>query len=155
MRSMNRPTLALALALVACRSTSTEVSPGATTAPTALTIPSAASSAALPSTATAVATVGAPPTTPPPVAAAEDACVTAADCAWGEIGGEIRSSKDCQCLFGCPSLPLSKQTVERRNADHMRLCKPGFNGEGRRCPIDDCAMPGPLACVAGHCTGKR
>ena len=84
-------------------------------------------------------------------AGAYDACVTATDCAWGEIGHEILSSSDCVCLFGCPSIPLSKTTVERRMMQYDALCTPGKDGMGNPCPVDDCAGPGPIACNNGHC----
>src|SRR5262245_44200523 len=48
-----------------------------------------------------------------------DACMVADDCAWGEIDREILSPADCPCLFGCPYIPLSKTTVERRKAQYQ------------------------------------
>lgn len=80
-----------------------------------------------------------------------DACMVPADCAWGEIDHEILSPADCPCLFGCPHIPLSTTTVARRNAQYQQLCKPGVDGQGNPCPVDDCATPGALACQAGKC----
>lgn len=80
-----------------------------------------------------------------------DACATDADCAWGEIDHEIITSSDCICLFGCPYIPLSKATVERRQMQYQTLCTPGQDGQGNPCPIDDCAGPPQIQCQAGHC----
>ncbi len=94
---------------------------------------------------------------PPPTAStgADDACHADADCTWGEISHEINEPKDCMCLLGCPSLPQNKTTESRRSAAHMRLCKPGIDGQGNHCPIDDCARPPPIYCVSGKCTGHK
>src|SRR5262249_8455361 len=48
-----------------------------------------------------------------------DFCMLADDCDWGEIDREILPPADCPCLFGCPYLPLSKTTVERRKAQYQ------------------------------------
>lgn len=86
-----------------------------------------------------------------PPAEPVDECTVAADCEWGEIDHEISSSCDCICLFGCPSLPLSKSTVERRNTQFHAVCTAGTDGSGRPCPVDDCVAPPPIACVNGRC----
>jgi hypothetical protein len=80
-----------------------------------------------------------------------DTCSVAGDCGWGEIDHEILSPSDCICLFGCPYIPLSKVTVDRRTAQYNMFCTPGKDGQGNPCPVDDCAGPGPIACKAGHC----
>ena len=80
-----------------------------------------------------------------------DTCTAASDCAWGEIDHEILSPSDCPCILGCPYLPLSKTTVERRNAQYMALCKPNVDGHGNPCPVDDCVTPPALACSGGKC----
>jgi len=80
-----------------------------------------------------------------------DACVTASDCGFGEIDHEILTPVDCPCLFGCPFIPLSQITVDRRNTQYKQLCTPGVDGQGNGCGIDDCAGPGPAACLNGHC----
>lgn len=80
-----------------------------------------------------------------------NACTVVSDCAWGEIEHEILSHKDCVCLYGCPYIPLSKETVERRAAQHAELCKSREDGNGDPCGIDDCAEPGALACNQGVC----
>ena len=80
-----------------------------------------------------------------------DACTVAEDCAWGEINHEIRTTCDCICLFGCPGTPLSKSTLERRNAQYDARCTRGKDGAGQACPVDDCAAPPPIACVNGRC----
>src|SRR5262245_33857876 len=54
----------------------------------------------------------------PPDAGPERACMMDMDCAWGEIDHEILRREDCVCLFGCPTLPLSRATVDRRNAQY-------------------------------------
>jgi hypothetical protein len=79
-------------------------------------------------------------------------CVTAADCAWGEIPHEILQPSDCICLFGCPYLPLSKTTVERRLKQHQALCDPSRDGKGQPCPVDDCITPPAIDCRAGVCS---
>ena len=80
-----------------------------------------------------------------------DTCAAPTDCAWGEIDHEISSSSDCVCLFGCPHLPLSKATVDRRTAQYNAVCTPGTDGKGNPCPVDDCAAPPKLDCQAGKC----
>jgi len=55
------------------------------------------------------------------------------------------------CLFGCPSIPMDKATLERRRQQYQAHCTPQQDGNGRQCPIDDCAAPPPIACVDGHC----
>jgi hypothetical protein len=85
-------------------------------------------------------------------------CTVDSDCAWGEIEHEIRSKKDCVCLYGCPYIPLSKQTVERRAAQHAQFCSARVDGNGDPCGIDDCSEPGALVCNQGVCeaaTGRR
>ena len=77
--------------------------------------------------------------------------LTESECAWGEIDHEILTRKDCTCLYGCPYIPLSKETVERRAQQHAALCNPREDGDGKLCGVDDCATPGALACNAGAC----
>lgn len=96
-----------------------------------------------------------PPLTSPPVAPPHDACSVDADCGFGEIDHEIAGSADCPCIYGCPYLPLSKATIERRQAQYDRACDPGEDGSGEPCGIDDCAAAPPPACVAGKCTAAR
>lgn len=86
-----------------------------------------------------------------PVPGPYDSCEVASDCAWGEIDHEILKPSDCVCLLGCPHIPLSKSTVERRASQHQQLCDPHRDGQGDPCPIDDCAQMPPLACSAGTC----
>ena len=81
-----------------------------------------------------------------------DACTTATDCGWTEIDHEIVTAADCPCLYGCPYIPLAKESVDRRAAQYQALCTPGVDGHGTACGIDDCALPGMLACQTGHCT---
>jgi len=81
----------------------------------------------------------------------DNACVVPADCAWGEIDHEILARTDCICIFGCPSLPQSRATVERRQRQHLALCDPTRDGMGNPCPIDDCIGPPPLDCVGNVC----
>jgi hypothetical protein len=76
----------------------------------------------------------------------ESQCNTSEDCAWGEINHEILTAKDCVCLLGCPYLPLSKTTVDRRAAQYKALCTPNQDGNGNPCPVDDCAGPPAIAC---------
>ncbi len=90
-------------------------------------------------------------TSTPSASGPYDTCKAASDCAWGEIDKEILSSSDCMCLLGCPHYALSVETVNRRNAQHTKLCSPHKDGNGRSCPVDDCAPPPKLACVAGRC----
>jgi hypothetical protein len=80
-----------------------------------------------------------------------DSCRVDTDCAWGEIDHEIETAKDCACLYGCPYLPLSKTTAERRMAKHDALCDPRHAGDGSPCGIDDCANPGRIVCNQGKC----
>jgi hypothetical protein len=82
---------------------------------------------------------------------AYDVCATAADCAWGEIEHEILQASDCVCLYGCPYIPLSKETVDRRNMQYQALCTPGQDGNGNPCGVDDCAVPPPIQCMSGKC----
>lgn len=80
-----------------------------------------------------------------------DKCTVAADCAWGEIDHEIAERKDCICLYGCPWLALSHETVTRRIAQHEKYCDASKDGNGNPCGIDDCAPRGALACEAMTC----
>lgn len=80
-----------------------------------------------------------------------NSCAAETDCAWGEIDHEILTRKDCTCLYGCPYIPLSKETVARRKQQHAALCNPREDGNGDPCGIDDCATPGALVCNAGAC----
>jgi hypothetical protein len=84
--------------------------------------------------------------------AGERSCAVAADCAWGEIAKEILVATDCPCLFGCPSLVQNRATLDRRAAQYKALCRPGMNGQGQACPIDDCVQPPALSCTDGLCT---
>jgi hypothetical protein len=84
-------------------------------------------------------------------AGSDSSCKLSSDCAWGEIGHEIAKRTDCMCLFGCPGLIQNATTVARRRAQYTAICDPAVDGQGRPCPIDDCMMPPPLACVAGQC----
>lgn len=84
-----------------------------------------------------------------------DTCTAPTDCAWGEIGHEILSSSDCQCLFGCPHIPLSKTTFDRREMQYKSLCTPGKDGKGNQCPIDDCALPPQIDCKDGKCVAGQ
>jgi hypothetical protein len=59
------------------------------------------------------------------------------------------------CLLGCPYLAQNKSVAARRASQYDASCKPGMDGKGHGCPIDDCARPPPIYCVAGKCTGKR
>jgi hypothetical protein len=87
----------------------------------------------------------------PQVGAPYSTCAVDSDCAWGEIDHEVAGPKDCVCLYGCPYIPLSKQTVERRAAQHAQRCNPQKDGSGQPCGIDDCALPPALSCQAGVC----
>ena len=78
-------------------------------------------------------------------------CETAADCAYGEIDHEILKKSDCICRFGCPYLPLSKTTIERRNASYTKLCDPAKDGQGKPCPIDDCVPLEAILCEDNTC----
>jgi hypothetical protein len=80
-----------------------------------------------------------------------NACKVDSDCAWGEIEHEIRSRKDCVCLYGCPYIPLSKQTAQRRAARYAEFCSSREDGNGDPCGIDDCAQPGAVVCNQGAC----
>jgi hypothetical protein len=84
-------------------------------------------------------------------AGGDSSCKVFSDCAWGEIGHEIIKRTDCMCLFGCPGLIQNVTTVARRRAQYTAICDPAVDGQGRPCPIDDCMMPPPLACVGGQC----
>lgn len=88
---------------------------------------------------------------PPFDAGAEDYCTMPSDCAWGEIDHEILAPTDCICLFGCPSLPQSVATRDRRAAQYADKCTPGVDGMGNPCPVDDCITPPPLTCTSNHC----
>ncbi|MFO0742517.1 MAG: hypothetical protein U0270_41975 [Labilithrix sp.] len=79
------------------------------------------------------------------------ACKVKSDCAWGEIDREILTAADCKCLMGCPHIPFNKATIERRRGQYDRLCDPRKNGKGDPCPVDDCAPPDEIDCVAGTC----
>lgn len=81
----------------------------------------------------------------------DNACTMASDCAWGEIDHEITQRSDCICLFGCPSIPQNRATVERRQAQYRMHCDPRVDGMGDPCPVDDCIAPPPLSCTAGAC----
>jgi hypothetical protein len=59
------------------------------------------------------------------------------------------------CLLGCPGLAQNKAVKERREGQYAKLCKPGMDGHGNGCPIDDCARPPPQKCVSGHCKANR
>jgi hypothetical protein len=80
-----------------------------------------------------------------------DTCATAADCTWGEIDKEILKTQDCMCLYGCPFLPQTNATAQRRQQQYTALCNPNKDGTGQTCGIDDCALPGAIACLAGAC----
>jgi hypothetical protein len=84
-----------------------------------------------------------------------NSCQVDADCGWGEIEHEILKPEDCVCLYGCPYIPLSKETVERRAAQHKQLCKPRYDGNGELCGIDDCAEPPTAVCNAGACQAAK
>jgi hypothetical protein len=90
---------------------------------------------------------------PPPVQAGPfDACTVDADCGFGEIQIEIGDDDDCPCLYGCPFLPLTKATIERRQSQYEAVCDPREDGNGETCGIDDCTPAPTPACVAGKCT---
>jgi len=55
------------------------------------------------------------------------------------------------CLFGCPYIPLSKTTVDRRAAQYKALCTPGKDGKGNPCPVDDCAPLKDITCTNNKC----
>jgi hypothetical protein len=80
-----------------------------------------------------------------------DTCASTDDCAWGEIDREILKASDCMCLYGCPYLPQTKQTAARRLQQYGALCNPNKDGSGMSCGVDDCALPGAIACVSGTC----
>jgi hypothetical protein len=80
-----------------------------------------------------------------------DTCATNDECAWGEISKEILSAGDCPCLYGCPYLPQTKVTATRRGEQFKALCNPRMSGNGNQCGIDDCALPGAIACLDGAC----
>jgi hypothetical protein len=79
------------------------------------------------------------------------ACAVAEDCTRTEIDHEILSRADCICLLGCPFHIVNVTTANRRTAQHQALCTPGQNAQGQPCPIDDCALPPPLACTDQMC----
>jgi hypothetical protein len=79
------------------------------------------------------------------------ACSVQSDCAWGDIDREILSATDCPCRYGCPFVPLSRSTLDRRNAQYSALCSPMYDGQGHPCGIDDCISPPVLLCVQGEC----
>lgn len=81
-------------------------------------------------------------------------CLTDRDCDWGEINRDIESSSDCMCLFGCPHIPMNVSTVKRRGELYRAHCRDGFNGNGARCPVDDCAPPPPIVCRDNVCQAK-
>jgi hypothetical protein len=83
-----------------------------------------------------------------------NSCNVPEDCAWGEIDREILAPTDCICLFGCPTLALNTETVERRQAQYSEHCTPGRDGEGNPCPVDDCLPPPALRCVDNICTAS-
>ncbi len=78
-------------------------------------------------------------------------CVEATDCGWGEIDHEILSAKDCPCLLGCPGHSLNRETIERRQEQYDALCDWQYDGNGERCPIDDCITPPTPTCVNQTC----
>lgn len=80
-------------------------------------------------------------------------CIVLDDCTWGEIEREILSPVDCPCLYGCPFAAMNRATAARRNAQYTALCDPRRDGMGNPCGIDDCAMPPPIACIGGTCSG--
>lgn len=90
----------------------------------------------------------------PPVSGPYDACKTAADCGWGEINAEITKAEDCICLMGCAFLPLSKDTIARRQAQYDALCTPNKDGKGNPCPVDDCVGPPPIDCIDNRCVAN-
>lgn len=92
---------------------------------------------------------------PAPSGGPDDACRVDSDCTWGEIPHDILQATDCMCLLGCPGLAQSTSTASRRQAQYGALCKPGMDGRGHGCPIDDCAPPPPIRCVANKCAAKR
>lgn len=81
------------------------------------------------------------------------ACSSTADCIWGEIDREIVTARDCPCLYGCPGVALNRTTNTRRTAAYTTLCDPRRDGMGNPCGIDDCAMPPPIMCTGGVCSG--
>jgi hypothetical protein len=82
---------------------------------------------------------------------ATQACTRAADCTWTEIDVEIRSTRDCMCLFGCPSIVVNQATATRRQQQFEAFCSYGEDGQGNPCPIDECVIPPALECRAGQC----
>jgi hypothetical protein len=86
---------------------------------------------------------------------ADTACDQTSDCEYGEIAHDIASKADCVCLFGCPYLPLNKQTIARRQSQYAASCSPLVDGHGQACPIDDCVqLPAPN-CVDHLCVAVR
>lgn len=84
-------------------------------------------------------------------AANTDACSVDDDCTFTEIDTEISKPTQCMCLYGCVYLPVTKLTAARRMQQHEKLCKPDVDGQGQSCGIDDCVVPGTVACVGGTC----
>ncbi len=80
-----------------------------------------------------------------------DACTVDDDCTFTEIDTEISKASQCMCLYGCVYLPVTKITNARRMQQHEKFCKPDVDGEGNSCGIDDCVVPGTVACVDGAC----
>jgi hypothetical protein len=78
-------------------------------------------------------------------------CKVVTDCTWGEIDHEILAKADCMCLFGCPGTAMNATTYDRRQKQYSTLCNPKYDGAGNPCPIDECAPPGPIACIYGTC----
>ncbi len=58
------------------------------------------------------------------------------------------------CLFGCPYLAVNAATNIRRTQAYTKLCQPGMDNDGNRCPIDDCAAPPPIHCANGKCVKR-
>jgi hypothetical protein len=79
------------------------------------------------------------------------ACTVATDCTRTEIDHEILARADCICLLGCPFNIVNVTTANRRMAQYQMVCTPGQNAQGQPCPIDDCALPPPLACTDQVC----
>jgi hypothetical protein len=84
-------------------------------------------------------------------AANTDTCTVDDDCTFTEIDTEISEPSQCMCLYGCVYLPVTKITAARRLQQHGKFCKSDVDGQGQSCGIDDCVVPGTVACVAGTC----
>jgi hypothetical protein len=84
-------------------------------------------------------------------AANTETCSVDDDCTLTEIDTEIGKASQCMCLYGCVYLPVTKMTAARRMLQHTKFCKPDVDGQGQPCGIDDCVVPGTVACVAGTC----